>query len=236
MKASSRTFQFIGSSNDDIRTTSKSLHVVAGEDPVHLRPHPGGDVDRRARPLDDPDEAVPGLAGQLEKSVLRPVDVAEGRPRRAPSGGRRRSCRPSRGTRRRSTRRWPDSSSTRQAPRCRQALTNARIPPSPWRTTRARLPGRSMVTKSPAFGSWETWAASTGTRSKIRSCSSRAISGVAVDRRVDQHLAGRQVARRVVDVLEQAHGDPGVGLGVEERRHLRRSSWSLSSFRVTRSG
>src|SRR4029077_15584215 len=45
---------------------------------------------------------------------------------------------------------------------------------------------------------------------------------VAVDGRVDQHLAGGQVAGRVVDVVEQAPGDLGVGLCVEERRHLRR--------------
>jgi anti-anti-sigma factor len=46
-----------------------------------------------------------------------------------------------------------------------------------WRTTSARLPGRSMLTKSLGFESCEPWAASIGARSKIRSCSSRAISG-----------------------------------------------------------
>ena len=54
------------------------LEVVAGQDRVHLRSEPLGDVDRGLRIVHDPDESVALLAGQLDQAVLAAVDVAEG--------------------------------------------------------------------------------------------------------------------------------------------------------------
>ena len=50
---------------------------VPGQDLVHLRAQPRGDVDRRARPVDHPDQAVPLLRRQLDQPVLGPVHLAE---------------------------------------------------------------------------------------------------------------------------------------------------------------